>query len=65
MRHPGSSIDAMSGKIGELAKWTVSEKDTEGPRFVPYRPFDANALFCLQGSVAHALDEVAGRGESG
>jgi hypothetical protein len=34
MRHRRSSIDAMSGKIGELAKWTVKETNTEGPHFV-------------------------------
>jgi len=33
MRHQGSSINAMSGKIGELAKLTVRETDTEGPHF--------------------------------
>lgn len=57
MRHKGSSINAMSGKIGELAKWTVKETNTEGPHFVPYQPFDANAHLRLQGSPAHALDE--------
>jgi len=65
MRHQGSSINAMSGKIGELAKLAVRETITEGPHFVPYQPFDANARLRLQGSVAHASDEVAGREEPG
>jgi hypothetical protein len=30
----------------------------EGPRFVPYRPFDANALLPPRRSSAHASDEV-------
>ena len=65
MRHQVSSINAMSGKIGELAKWTVRETETEGPRFVPYRPFDANARLLPHRSSAHASDEVAGGEEPG
>ncbi|WP_426615361.1 hypothetical protein [Bradyrhizobium sp. McL0616] len=40
MRHRGSTVAAMSGQIGELAKWTLSETQTAGPRFAPYRPFE-------------------------
>ncbi|MGY3131994.1 hypothetical protein ACVWZM_002676 [Bradyrhizobium sp. USDA 4501] len=65
MRHRGSSINAMSGKIGELAKWTVRETNTEGPHFVPHQPFDANARLRLQGSAAHASGEAASTGEPG
>jgi hypothetical protein len=36
MRHRGSAIIAMRMKIGEAAKWMVSEGDKHGPTVVPF-----------------------------
>jgi hypothetical protein len=43
-RHAGSDFDAMRSTIGEAAKWTVRENETEGPYFVPYRAFPRDAV---------------------
>jgi len=39
MRHDGSSIPSMKGRIGRLAGLTVIEDEKRGPRFGSYRPF--------------------------
>jgi hypothetical protein len=39
MRHRGSNTQSMSGKVGAMAKWTVSDPDNGGgPKVVRYRP---------------------------
>jgi hypothetical protein len=37
LRHPGDSRAAMTGKIGELALWTISEGESTGPVRVRYQ----------------------------
>jgi hypothetical protein len=39
-RHCGSSIVAMRGVIGELAEWTVKERDSGGLRRERWSPYD-------------------------
>jgi hypothetical protein len=38
-RHAGDAFDAMISTVGEAAKWTVRENETEGPRFVRWTAF--------------------------
>jgi hypothetical protein len=37
-RHAGSDVDAVRGKVGVLARLTVSEEDNRPPRFKRWKP---------------------------
>ena len=44
-RHVGSDIIAASGTVGELAKWTIKERDRSGLRKERWQPYDAEFFF--------------------
>lgn len=41
VRHTGSPYIAMSGKLADLARWSVSESDRSGLRRVEWQPYPA------------------------
>jgi hypothetical protein len=44
-RHAGSDTVAMRGTIGELAQWTIKERDRGGLRKERWQPYDADSSF--------------------
>jgi hypothetical protein len=47
MRHEGASYDALRSTVGTAAKLTVRETETEGPRFVRWKPFSGGDVHAL------------------
>lgn len=44
LRHAGSDVNAMTGKLGLVAKLAVREGNTEQPRFSPWKPYPSRAV---------------------
>jgi hypothetical protein len=58
-RHLGSEIIAARGTVGELAKWTIEERDRSGLQKRRWRPFeDAHSQWC--GGAKDGRAHVAG-----
>lgn len=49
MRYAGADDVALTSTVGAAAKLTVRENDWEGPRFVPWAPFEIGRIGVTSG----------------
>ena len=62
MRHADSNTDALKTKAGIGAKLSVRETDTDGPRFVRWKPFPSRAVAPRARSKGPGLPVAANTG---